>query len=327
MQSAFPHRLPVPSSGAAWFGSRAIRGDRDGAHGERCEAAGGRHLAIHSAFRDPPRRARHSRPSGTGSIADPWRSACHEAVCSNEGLSLKPPLSVAGNLTAGFVAISLAASLITMSPMYRTQILSAVVASLLALLLASAATGSTTPRGVLTHAEYQELLANQKTLAHAKAGANPTRACRALTGLSHLTETQHSECLTELPFFTAFLNFDHAVNHCQKSKNAVTDYLCIYEVVDGLYKDTVAFLNTNRTATAAVTQRGLTGKCFDDLVFTRNQTRAMTRLATGLHKFARDVMHINVPALKADQHPVDADIASAANVMLVSATVTVCRHE
>jgi hypothetical protein len=199
---------------------------------------------------------------------------------------------------------------------------------LIVLLCTSAATaGTTTPRGVLTHAEYQELLTTQKTLAHANAGADPSRSCRALTGLSRLTTTLHSGCLTELPFFTDFLAFDHAVSHCAKGKNSVTTYVCSYHVVDGLYKDTVDFLSTNRTATAAATQRGLTGKCLDDLVFTPNQTRAMTQLVTGLHKFARDVMHIDVEAMKADEHPLDADITSAGKAMFVSTTVTVCRHE
>lgn len=215
-----------------------------------------------------------------------------------------------------------------MLPVFRAKVLTAFVALLLALLSpAGAAAGSTSPGGVLTHAEYQELLAVQKELSRAGQSAKPSRVCRALTGLSRLTATQHSECLVEVPFFAAFLNFDHAVAHCEKGTNLVASYRCIYEVVDGLYKDTAAFARADRASTAAATQRGLTGKCLDDLVFTPNQTRAMTRLATELHRLARDVMHTNFVGLQADEHPVEAALASAAKAMFVFSTVTVCRHE
>ena len=215
-----------------------------------------------------------------------------------------------------------------MWPVSRTKILGVAVGLALALLCASAAAGSTDPRGVLTHPEYQELLAAQKAINHAGESANPNAVCRALTGLSRVTETQHSECLAALPFFDEFIKFDRAVQHCQKGKNSVTDYLCMYEVVDGLYKATVAVINTNRTATAAATERGLTGKCLDDLVLTTRQSRAMARFSTELHKFARDVMHTNVAGLQADQRPLTTALASVGKAMLDSTgTVTVCPHQ
>jgi hypothetical protein len=144
----------------------------------------------------------------------------------------------------------------------------------------------------MTRAEYQEMLTTQRVLGKAYAHSfyikSATRACRALKGISRLTYSR----LTE-HFYTA----------------------------------TESYLRADSAAHRAASARGMTGKCLDFLVFTPRQATAMRRIGRALDGFEHALTALNLKQLETDGKRADNAIESGSKVLLVAATVTVCRHE
>ena len=215
-------------------------------------------------------------------------------------------------------------------PVRRTSILIVMTAIVVAFAICATAAASSVPRGVLSQAEYQELLTTEKAEAHLGHGAITQVAqhdCRGLTNISRLTRTQHAECEAAFVFFYRFVNFTTAFTGCNKDSTKLAERRCLERTTKTLSWSTSRFLTTDSASRNAALQRGFGGKCLDYLILTPPQKTAMKGLASGLHGLYRALVVSNAAALVTAAKQFTAATSMARKALFVTATVKVCRHE
>ena len=215
--------------------------------------------------------------------------------------------------------------------MRRTRIFSAAVAALLSLSAAIPALASPPPpHGMLTGTEYNELLATQQAVNRRGQSGTVTgiarRDCSRLNGVSRLTSTQHAECVAALLFFYHFAQFTPELARCQKKPVGSRQVRCTLRASNDLYRFTQGFIRTNVASNSAVRARGLTGQCFDYLVFTTPQARAMHSLIAGLLSFMRAVRSGNPAAPARAGRRLEQDVTLTGTAFDTTGTVAVCPH-
>ena len=214
--------------------------------------------------------------------------------------------------------------------MRRTVILSAVLAAFAVAAVSPALAQPAAPRGVLTQAEYQGMLAAQHAIAHAfgpHAGAQSAhRACKTLSG-SRLMTTQRAECVASLIFFDNFTGFSSALARCEKGSANAAALPCLARVVGGFYTVSERFLKTDRASRRAALARGFSGRCFNFLVLTPHQLSAVRKIAGALFGFERALASLNLKALITEGKRTDSAISSGAKALVISPPLTACRHE
>ena len=217
--------------------------------------------------------------------------------------------------------------------MGRPVILSVIVALLVCSPAVPSALGQTSPpRGLLTSTEYAQLLATQQAVdrrvQHGTATSIAQHDCKALTGVSRLTSTQHAECVASLLFFYHFGKFTPALVRCDKRSSSLSRQLgCIQRSDNDLYRFARGFIRTNSASDRAARQRGLTGQCLDYLVFTAPQSKAMNGLVAALRGLTRRIRTGNPDRIATAGKRVGTALRVTGNAFNTSGTVTVCRHQ
>ena len=212
----------------------------------------------------------------------------------------------------------------------QTRILSIAATLILALAICSQAAATAVPRGVLTQPEFQEFLQTQKAEAQVPHGAltqAARRDCSALTNISGLTRAEHAECEASFVFFYRFLEFTSAFTACARDSSRSVERRCLERAIKTLSWSTNRFLTTDNASKRAALQRGFGGKCLGYLILTPAQRSAMDKLASGLHSLGRALAIENPAALIRATERFTADLSKARKVLLVTDTVTVCRHQ
>jgi hypothetical protein len=204
------------------------------------------------------------------------------------------------------------------------------VAIAVALTICATAAAGSVPRGVLSQAEYQEFLTTQKAEGHFGHGAITQvaqRDCRGLTNISRLTRTQHAECEASFVFFYRFIDLTTVFAACDKDSTKLAARRCLERTTKTLSWSTSRFLTTDSASKRAALQRGFGGRCLDYLILTPPQKSAMKQLASGLRGLDRALVIGNAPALVTAATEFTKEMSVARKALLVTATVTVCRHE
>lgn len=216
--------------------------------------------------------------------------------------------------------------------MRRTVVLIALVVLSATLATDAAAAGGSTPppRDVLTSTEYQELVATakaEKSPGHGAVTQIAHRECRALNNVSRLTTTQHAECQASFVFYVRFVGYTTALVRCAKDSTKIIALRCVERMTQNLDTSTGRFLKTDSASRRAAVARGFSGKCLNYLILTPLQKHATKSLGPGLHGYARALTIGNQFRLVSASKRLGADIELAQKAMLVSAKVTVCRHD
>ena len=214
--------------------------------------------------------------------------------------------------------------------MRRTSILIVMTAIMVALAICATAAASSVPRGVLSQAEYQELVTTEKAEAHLGHGAITQvaqRDCRGLTNVSRLTRTQHAECEAAFVFFYRFIDFTTVFTGCEKDSTELAQRRCLERTTKTFSWSTSRFLVTDSASRNAALQRGFAGKCLDYLILTPPQKSAIKQLASGLRGLHRALVTGNAAALVTAAKQFTTDMSVAHKALFVTATVEVCRHE
>jgi hypothetical protein len=212
----------------------------------------------------------------------------------------------------------------------RTGVLSVIAAAVVALAVCSQAAAASTPRGVLTQAEYQEFLDTEKAEAQIGHGAITQvarRDCSGLTNVSRLTRTEHAECEAAFVFFYRFTGFTTQFTGCAKHSAKSVERRCLERTTKTLSWSANRFLTTDSPSKRAALQRGFGGKCLGYLVLTPGQSSAMNKLVSGLRTLYRALVTGNSVALIRATERFSTDMSVARKALLVSGTVKVCRHE
>jgi hypothetical protein len=204
------------------------------------------------------------------------------------------------------------------------------VAALVALAVCSQAAAASTPRGVLTQAEYQEFLDTEKAeaqLGHGAITQVARRDCRGLTNVSRLTRTEHAECEASFVFFYRLVEFTTQFTACAKDSAKSVERRCLERATKTFSWSANRFLTTDSASQRAALQRGFGGKCLGYLILTPAQRSAMNKLVSGLRNVNRALVTGNSVALIRATERFSADMSVARKALLVSGTVKVCRHE
>lgn len=216
--------------------------------------------------------------------------------------------------------------------MRRTKFLRALVALLLvgATIPSAAAAQTTTPRGVLTKVEYQELLTVQKDEKGRPKGSTlaqvANNACRPLTHASRITSTQHAECVAGLFFFGRLFSFTAALSRCGKEYSKSAKIGCIWRASAALNRATRHLISTDAASAMAARARGITGRCLGYLILTPRQARPVHELGPDVMAFARAFRSGNLPSiLRATKRLLT--VFGVTEKVFNGGSVTVCRHE
>ncbi len=189
----------------------------------------------------------------------------------------------------------------------------------------------TVPRGVLTAAEYRELLQTERALGRLALHGDPrklaSQACSALTDISTLTTTQRRECVASVKFIYAFGGFVPAFKVCGKKAPKSTERRCLEVTVRGLHTSTIGFLQADDASSLAAHARGLTGRCLRDLVFTASQKRVVARLATTLGALDDQLRRSQTDPSNLPDARLSADLTAAAGALMIPSTVKSCPHQ
>lgn len=214
----------------------------------------------------------------------------------------------------------------------RTAILIVLTAAFLSLALCAGAAAGSPPHGLLTKVEYLEFHAVDDTLKHAGTErGTPTHvarhACRVITDVSRLTSAEHVECEASLIFSYRFFAFPYEAQQCQKRSTNPGKSRCILGAVNSFEKAVRAFIRTNAGSARAADPRGFTRRCLDYLIFTQQQARTTTALATGLQRYARAIRLGDVQALTSATNRLDSEMVASRQAMSFVTSVKACPHE
>jgi hypothetical protein len=218
-----------------------------------------------------------------------------------------------------------------MNDMRRTGILVVLAVALVTVLTGAAVAAKPVPRDTLTNAEYHEFLAVQKAQKQKPKTKNLAQIarldCKPLTAATRLTSTQHAECVAALFFFARQFAYTEALQQCEKATSKLTALHCIVHSTDAMYRATRNFTATNAASVRAADARGITGKCFDYLVFTPRQAKVMTALAKALRGFENGLEAGNQSTTSRFGTRLTTELRASLKVFDVTGDVSVCRHQ
>ena len=216
--------------------------------------------------------------------------------------------------------------------MRRTAILIVLAAALTGAGVASGATNTAPPRGVLTKVEYQELHASFEAMktagkTHGTLTYVARHTCRALTNATALTGAEHGECEASLIYTYEFYAFPYAVQHCAKDPSTTARRRCTLGAVNTFQDSVRAFIRTNAASTRAANPRHFAHRCLQYLLFTRPQAQTTNALSIGLQRYARAIRSGNAARVTNAGNRLNADLVSSRQAMSFNISLSVCRHQ
>ncbi|HEX3804656.1 MAG TPA: hypothetical protein VHV75_17660 [Solirubrobacteraceae bacterium] len=206
-----------------------------------------------------------------------------------------------------------------------TTILICVAASIFAAAVASAA-----PRGVLTKAEYQQLLAaEQRVKALSSKDAEGLKKadaiCARIQKVSQLVSAVRSDCLDLVAFGSEAVKAENAATHCALDPPSEQAILrCLLPTFRTYYADARVFYLAEQQVAKIAAARGFSSRCVAVIGDMPKTITAEARLVTDLKEMVNALRTGNVNELQTVSNRIDKD-SNAINPR--SSSLSLCPHQ